>query len=129
MHWTLRLKSAPEEIIGQVSLMRQESNNSGFWLSVPWQRRGYMNEAVEVATDYRFNTLGFPVVRAPKAVANTASRRISEKSGMRIVATEERNYVAGRLMAEIWEITAEEWRLRRRSTPYPPRQDATPSDN
>jgi RimJ/RimL family protein N-acetyltransferase len=75
-----------------------------------------MSEAVEVATDYWFNTLGFPVVRAPKAISNTASRRISEKSGMRIVAMEERDYVAGRLMAEIWEITAEEWRLRRGSS-------------
>jgi RimJ/RimL family protein N-acetyltransferase len=56
------------------------------------------------------------VVRAPKAIVNTASRRISEKSGMRIVAVEERDYVAGRLMAEIWEITAEEWRLRRGSS-------------
>jgi RimJ/RimL family protein N-acetyltransferase len=115
-HWTLRLKSAPEEVIGQMSLMRQENNNRGFWLGLPWQRRGYMSEAVEVATDYWFNTLGFPVVRAPKAISNTASRRISEKSGMRIVAMEERDYVAGRLMAEIWEITAEEWRLRRGSS-------------
>jgi [ribosomal protein S5]-alanine N-acetyltransferase len=114
-HWTLRLKSASEEVIGQVSLMTQENNNRGFWLGMPWQRRGYMSEAVEVATDYWFNTLGFPVIRAPKAVANTASRKISEKSGMRIVAVEERDYVAGRLMAEIWEITAEEWRLRRGS--------------
>jgi RimJ/RimL family protein N-acetyltransferase len=79
-HWTLRLKSAPEEVIGQMSLMRQENNNRGFWLGLPWQRRGYMSEAVEVATDYWFNTLGFPVVRAPKAIRNTASRRISEKS-------------------------------------------------
>ena len=32
-----------------------------------------------------------PAIRVPKAVANTASRRISEKTGMRIVATEERD--------------------------------------
>lgn len=116
-HWTLRLKSSPEEVIGQVSLMMQENNNRGFWLGIPWQRRGYMSEAVEVATDYWFNTLGFPVIRAPKAVVNTASRKISEKSGMRIVAMEERDYAAGKFMAEIWEITSEEWRLRRSSTP------------
>jgi hypothetical protein len=28
---------------------------------------------------------------------------------MRMVATEERNFVSGRLPCEIWEITAEEW--------------------
>ena len=47
------------------------------------------------------------------AVANVASRRISEKTGMRVIATVERDYVSGRLMAEIWEITAEEWREKR----------------
>ena len=46
-----------------------------------------MSEAVDAVTDYWFNTLGFPVLRAPKAVANAASRRISEKQGMRLVAT------------------------------------------
>jgi RimJ/RimL family protein N-acetyltransferase len=58
--------------------------------------------------------LKFPVLRAPKAIANQASRRISESQGMRIVATEERDFVSGRLPAEIWEITAEEWHARRR---------------
>jgi [ribosomal protein S5]-alanine N-acetyltransferase len=72
-----------------------------------------MTEAVEVVTDYWFDTLGFPVLRAPKAVANIASRRISETSGMRLIAAEGRDYVSGRLPAEIWEITANEWRLRR----------------
>jgi RimJ/RimL family protein N-acetyltransferase len=45
----------------------------------------------------------------PRPVANIASRRISEKTGMRVIAAEDRNFVCGRLPAEIWEITAEEW--------------------
>jgi [ribosomal protein S5]-alanine N-acetyltransferase len=32
---------------------------------------------------------------------------------MRVIATEERDYVSGRLLTEIWEITAEEWREKR----------------
>jgi hypothetical protein len=48
-----------------------------------------------------------------KAIANTASRRISEKQGMRVIRVTERDYVCGRLPAEIWEITADEWRARR----------------
>jgi hypothetical protein len=32
---------------------------------------------------------------------------------MRVMATTERDYVSGRLPAEIWEITAEEWRAKR----------------
>jgi len=113
-HWTLRLKSAPERIIGSISLLKNESNNRGFWLGLPWQGQGLMSEASEVVTDYWFDTLGFPVVRVPKAAVNIASRRISEKNGMRLVATEERQYVSGRLLSEIWEITAEEWRARRK---------------
>ena len=82
-------------------------------MGLRWQRRGLMSEAVEVVTDYWFEELGFSVLRAPKAVANAASRKISEKSGMRVVAVEERDYVGGRFLTEIWEITAEEWRRRR----------------
>jgi len=68
-----------------------------------------MTEAVEAVTDYWFPVLGFPVLRVPKAVANSASRRITEKSGMRVVSMEVREYVSGRLLTEVWEITAEEW--------------------
>ncbi|MHB8524657.1 MAG: GNAT family N-acetyltransferase [Candidatus Acidiferrales bacterium] len=112
-HWTLRLKTNPEQMIGLVSLIKGETENRGFWLGLPWQGRGLMSEACDAVTDYWFNVLKFPVLRVPKAIANVASRRISEKQGMRVVATEERDYVGGRFTSEIWEITAEEWRARR----------------
>jgi RimJ/RimL family protein N-acetyltransferase len=111
-HWSLRLKSDSRQHIGCISLMKGEYNR-GFWIGLLWQRQGLMSEAVEVVTDYWFDELGFSVLRAPKAVANTASRRISEKGDMRVVAVEEHNSVSGRLMTEVWEITAEEWRARR----------------
>jgi ribosomal-protein-alanine N-acetyltransferase len=113
--WTLRLKSDPSRVIGSISLMRGENQNRGFWLGLPWQRQGLMGEACEAVTDYWFDVLKFPVLRSPKAVANEASRRISERQGMRIIGTEEREFVSGRLPAEIWEITAEEWHARRLS--------------
>lgn len=112
-HWSLRLKSDPGQLIGSISLIKAENNNRGFWLGLPWQRQGLMSEAADVVTDYWFNELGFPVMRAPKAVANIASRRISEKNGMRVVTVEEREYVSGRFLTEVWEITAQEWRARR----------------
>jgi RimJ/RimL family protein N-acetyltransferase len=87
--------------------------NRGFWIGLPWHGRGLMTEASDAVTDFWFNTLKYPLLRVPKAIANTASRRISEKQGMRVVATVERDYVSGRLPAEIWEITAEEWARRR----------------
>jgi ribosomal-protein-alanine N-acetyltransferase len=114
-HWTLRLKDSRDCLIGAISLMREANDNRGFWMGLPWQGQGLMSEACDVITDYWFDTLKFPVLRAPKAVANVASRRISKKQGMRVVATEEREYVSGRLLAEIWEITAEEWHARRKT--------------
>jgi ribosomal-protein-alanine N-acetyltransferase len=112
-HWSLRLKTDRDHLIGLISLLKKENQNRGFWIGLPWQRQGLMSEAVEVVTNYWFSALGFPVLRAPKAVLNVASRRISEKTGMRVVATEQRDYVSGRFLTEIWEITAEEWRARR----------------
>lgn len=114
-HWTLRLKTEPRQLIGCISLMQSENENRGFWLGLPWQRQGLMSEACEAVTDYWFDVLKFPVLRAPKAVANEASRKISEKQGMRIVAREERDFVSGRLPAEIWEITVQEWHARKRT--------------
>jgi ribosomal-protein-alanine N-acetyltransferase len=112
-HWSLRLKTDCHQLIGGISLMKAENNNRGFWLGLSWQRQGFMSEAVEVVTDYWFNELGFSVLRARKAVVNIAPRRISEKNGMRVVAVEEREYVAGRFLSELWEITADEWRAQR----------------
>jgi [ribosomal protein S5]-alanine N-acetyltransferase len=112
-HWTLRLKESPEQHIGTVSLHKDEWDNRGYWMGLPWQGRGLMTEGVTAVNDYWFDVLGFSVLRAPKAAVNLASRRISEKTGMRVVATLERDYVSGRFLAEIWEITAEEWREKR----------------
>jgi [ribosomal protein S5]-alanine N-acetyltransferase len=114
-HWTLRLKTEPQQVIGFISLMKGENENRGFWMGLPWQGQGLMSEACDAVTDFWFDVLKFPVLRAPKAIANVASRRISEKQGMRLVATEERDYVSGRLPGEVWEITAEEWRSRKRA--------------
>jgi len=73
-----------------------------------------LTEACDAVTDFWFEVLKFPVLRVPKAITNLASRRISEKQGMRVVERMERDYVSGRLPSELWEITAEEWRARKR---------------
>ena len=73
-----------------------------------------MAEASDAVTDYWFDVLGKTVLHIPKAAANIPSRRISERSGMRVVETIERDYVCGRLPAEVWEITRDEWHARKR---------------
>jgi RimJ/RimL family protein N-acetyltransferase len=96
-----------------VSLLTTEGENRGFWISPEWQRQGLMSEACDAVTEYWFEVLKMPVLRAPKAIANEASRRISERQGMRVVATQDNDYVSGRLPSEMWEITAQQWRARK----------------
>jgi RimJ/RimL family protein N-acetyltransferase len=131
-HWTLRLKSEPARMIGLISLMRNPEHHRGFWLGLPWHGQGLMTEACDAVTDYWFNVLREPLLRVRKAAANVASRRISEKQGMRLVATFEGEYVSGRMPAEIWEITAEEWflcaRTKSASTSSFRRSSACPPD-
>jgi len=109
-YWTLRLLADPDRIIGAISLELGEDENRGFWILPEHRGKGLMTEACNWVNDFWFDTLGQRRLRAPKAVANAASRRISEKQGMRVIRTEDRDYVSGRLPTEIWEITADEWR-------------------
>lgn len=113
-HWGIHLKGGPAHLVGAISLMKTENDNRGFWLGLPWQGRGIATEATIAVTDFWFDVLKFPVLHTSKAVLNQPSRRISEKNGMRVIATEEREYVSGMVAAETWEITAEEWRRLRK---------------
>lgn len=109
-HWNIRPKTDPGRIIGGIGLSLGERNNRGFWMDPAWQGQGLMTEAAFATNDYWFDVLGFDVLRAPKASANIASRSISQKTGMRLIGLEEYHFVSGRAIAEIWEITAAEWR-------------------
>ncbi|MGC5698653.1 GNAT family N-acetyltransferase [Pseudomonas sp. NFXW11] len=112
-HWTLRLRSAPEQLIGSISLMDETDNHRGFWLAPEWQGQGYMSEACAAVDHYWFEVLQRPLMRVPKAAPNLASRRISERGGMRLVRTEQGAFVGGEFPVEIWEITRDQWRNRR----------------
>ncbi len=114
-HWTLRLRTAPEAPIGAIGLVAREDNNRGFWIAPAFQGQGLMTEAANAANDYWFDVLGFSRLRVVKAAANTASSRISQRQGMRLIERIEKDYVSGRLPSEVWEITAEEWHLHRSS--------------
>ena len=69
-----------------------------------------------VVMAYWFEVLDRPSLRATKACANQGSRRLSERCGMRLIATAESDYVAGRLASEVWEITREHWLQQRHTT-------------
>ena len=103
------MKQTPEQIIGAVALHRNETNNRGFWMGAPWRGMGLMLEAVEAATDFWFESLGFQELRTLKASANKGSVRISEITGMRLLSTKNQPFVSGTLPAEVWTINREEW--------------------
>lgn len=117
--WTIRDRTATDNLMGVICLYDVEDNNRGFWLAPEYQGQGYMREASLAVTDYWFNTLNKPLLRAPKAAANQRSRRISEQSGMRRIRTEKKVYVGGVMDSEVWEITRDEWNARhgKRSRP------------
>jgi [ribosomal protein S5]-alanine N-acetyltransferase len=111
--WAIRLKGGPSHLIGVISLSTEKDEHRGFWLGLRWQGQGLIWEACEAVTGFWFDVLGRDRLRVLKAAANAASRRISGKQGARLIATDERDYVSGRLTAEIWELTREDWDSRR----------------
>ena len=115
-HWSIKPKVQPDRLIGVISLVDQPDDNRGFWLDPAWQCRGLMTEASDAATDFWFEDLGRQVLRVPKAVANAASRRISEKRGMRVIGRFPKALVSGVHDTELWEIGRDEWRAARGKT-------------
>lgn len=112
--WIIRLRDAAATPIGMISLRVGTDENRGFWVARAHQRRGYITEAADAVTDYYFNVLDQPELRVAKAADNTASRAISARQGMRLISTEDRDYVSGRHKTEIWTITRNEWQDRPR---------------
>jgi len=108
-HWMIRLHSAPDDIIGSITLMTHPGNNRGFWLHPDWRGHGYIQEACIAINRYWFGVLGKPLMQVPKAAPNEASRRISQREGMRLVSTDHGEFVSGSYPVEVWEMTREEW--------------------
>ena len=55
----------------------------GYWLGVPFWGRGYMTDAVRMATYFAFRYLEVVRVSTGAFIGNTASRRVLEKNGYR----------------------------------------------
>jgi [ribosomal protein S5]-alanine N-acetyltransferase len=39
-HWSLRLREAPDRLVGVATLQRGDRENRGIWVGLPWQGRG-----------------------------------------------------------------------------------------
>ena len=72
-----------------------------------------MSEACAAVTEFWFIHLDQTRLRVPKSMDNQASRRISERTGMRLVETYRKTFVEGELPAGTWELTRDEWLAQR----------------
>lgn len=106
------------ELIGVISLMIRPDRCSavvGYWLGVPYWRRGYMTEALREVLRHGFEDLGLLYVNAGHLKGNAASGRVMQKAGMKF-----ENIVAGgcsrdgeRFDAVNYGLFADEWRALR----------------
>jgi ribosomal-protein-alanine N-acetyltransferase len=104
-----------EVSLGSVQRGPFQSANVGYWIDEAEAGRGYMPEAVVLVIRFAFEDLGLHRVEAAIVPRNTASRRITEKIGLRDEGTSDRFLQ----IRGVWEdhvryaITAEEWALRK----------------
>jgi RimJ/RimL family protein N-acetyltransferase len=76
-------------IVGDVGLSVADGEPGvikvGYTIDPAFQGLGYATEAIRALVEYAFETLGAEVVRAHASAENTASIRVAEKIGMRLV--------------------------------------------
>lgn len=101
-----------DELIGAIELFPEnEESNRGFWLGREFHNQGLMTEAAITVTNFWFDGLDKKVMRFRNAIHNIASSRVKEKNGARLIRHVQKNYMDPEFtQAEVWEITAEEWR-------------------
>ena len=101
--WAICLKENPEKVIGDISIVAIDENDSsceiGYVLGKAYWGNGIMTEALKAVLDFCFTQAGFQKVRARYASLNPASGSVMEKAGMSYLKTiangvERKDYVA-----------------------------------
>jgi RimJ/RimL family protein N-acetyltransferase len=114
--WSIFLKDGPDELIGRIELWPDDGvsrDQRGFWLDPAFAGQGLMTEAAERVTEFAFVELGWPHLWLSNAEANSASGRIKEKQGARLIDREPSRYVSGEGTRIVWLLTREDWLARR----------------
>lgn len=75
-----------DDLLGGITLSNlrrgvTQSGTIGYWMGLPYVRRGHMSEAVHLMLDFAFDTLGLHRVEAACLVHNAASRGLLLKAG------------------------------------------------
>ena len=108
--WAICLKENPEYVIGDISLVSVDEENSscevGYILGMDYWGRGLMTEALKAVLSYCLDEIGFEEVDACYASLNPASGRVMEKAGMTFWKTipnavERKGYIADKIYYQI----------------------------
>ena len=80
-----------DRLLGEVGLYRlQEEAELGYWTHPQARGRGLTTRAARVAVDHAFGALGLDRLAAYASAPNTASRRVLEAVGFRLVGVKRR---------------------------------------
>lgn len=123
--WAINEKERPDYLIGLIELRRDLPNGNdghrGFWLGLPYHRRGYMTEAAIAVNDFGFSIWEMPEIIASSAAGNEGSFGVKDKQGMRWLRREKCTPVQdGTDEHDVFVMTREEWLKRNdKSCPTP----------
>jgi len=83
----------------------------GYWLGVPYWRKGYTPEALALICYFCFKHLGAAIITSSAFVGNLASRRVQEKNGFQFEGTLRRQIFKDGKWIDLWHLSllAEEW--------------------
>jgi len=110
-------KDKPGFIIGCIDariLRHPQQFEVGYWLGVPYWRKGYTPEALSLLCYLCFKHLGATVVMSSAFTGNFASRRVQEKNGFQFEGTLRRQILKDGKWVDLWHLSLlrEEWQKR-----------------
>ena len=89
--WALCLKTSPDQVIGDISVVSQDQESQscelGYILGKKFWGKGFMTEAVKAVLDFLLNKVGFKEIKATYVSLNPASGKVMEKAGLQYIET------------------------------------------
>lgn len=107
-------KSNPGVFIGSADariFRHPQQFEVGYWLGMPYWRKGYTTEVLALICHLCFKHLGADIVTSSAFVGNTASRRVQEKNGFQFEGTLRRQIFKEGKWIDLWHLSLlrEEW--------------------
>ena len=123
-HWALRgygfwavERKSDGAFIGRIGLWQPEGwpgMEVGWTLGRPYWGRGYATEAARASLDYGFRHYPVPKLVSTIHPENRASQEVAKRLGETKSGPWELTIAGNRYPVDIWQITREDWELRRR---------------